>query len=264
MDIRKYLEKNKTTNQITTNQITTNQITTNTKTSNNKQNNYYVIKKGYKTGIFDSWSETQKHISGYSKPEYKKFKNYDEAYNYLNNINNNNNDNINENTSNIREKYIQTSEFVIDIFTDGSCINNGKNVEKRCGYGIYVPKYQEYNVSSRFTIEPLTNNRAELFAIYKSLGIIQKIDPLAEKQFVLYTDSEYSIKIYNNIQLFLKKNNNNIENLKNQDIIKLIIQKLNNFKHKLKIKHIYSHQENNNYFSISNNIVDKMAKNFKN
>ena len=261
MDIRKYLQKNKTNNTTTNTTTNTTNNTENSTTINNKQNSYYVIKKGYKTGIFDSWSETQKHISGYSKPEYKKFKNYDEAYNYLNNIDNTD---TNDSISNIREKYIQTSEFVIDIFTDGSCINNGKNVEKRCGYGIYVPKYQEYNVSSRFTIEPLTNNRAELFAIYKSLGIIQKIDPLAEKQFVLYTDSEYSIKIYNNIQLFLKKNNNNIENLKNQDIIKLIIQKLNNFKHKLKIKHIYSHQENNNYFSISNNIVDKMAKNFKN
>ena len=254
MDIRKYLkinnlEKNKSQDQ------SQDQIQ-----NKNKNQKFYAIKKGYKTGIFNSWEDVNKNINGYSKPEYKKFNSYDEAYNFMNDINKETKNSIN----NTKEKYIQTSEFIVDIFTDGSCINNGKNIEKRCGYGIYIPKYKEYNVSSRFTIEPLTNNRAELFAIYKSLGIIQSIDPLREKEFVLYTDSEYSIKIYNNIQLYLNKKNNNIENLKNQDIIKLIIQKLNNFKHNLKIKHIYSHQINNNYFSISNNIVDKMAKNFNN
>lgn len=46
---------------------------------------YYAVKKGHTTGIFDNWSEAQAATSGFSSPEYKKFKTMEEAEAYLNN-----------------------------------------------------------------------------------------------------------------------------------------------------------------------------------
>ena len=44
---------------------------------------YYAVRKGRKTGIFESWKECQKHITGYSGAEFKKFKELHQAETYL-------------------------------------------------------------------------------------------------------------------------------------------------------------------------------------
>ncbi len=45
---------------------------------------YYAIRKGKKTGIFDSWDECEKYVKGYSGAEYKGFSNRKEAEVYYN------------------------------------------------------------------------------------------------------------------------------------------------------------------------------------
>ena len=40
---------------------------------------YYAVKKGYKTGVFDNWTDCQSAISGYSNAEYKGFATEEEA-----------------------------------------------------------------------------------------------------------------------------------------------------------------------------------------
>ncbi|MDE7034457.1 MAG: ribonuclease H family protein [Mucispirillum sp.] len=44
---------------------------------------YYTVKKGRKTGIFESWEECQKQITGFSGAEFKKFKELHQAEAYL-------------------------------------------------------------------------------------------------------------------------------------------------------------------------------------
>lgn len=44
---------------------------------------YYAVRKGIKTGIFDTWTECQQSIMGYSNAEYKSFLTRDEAEKYL-------------------------------------------------------------------------------------------------------------------------------------------------------------------------------------
>lgn len=66
----------------------------------------------------------------------------------------------------------------IDIFTDGSLIR--KKGKIYCGYGIYFPNGENNNISKKFDKGLITNNRAELYAIYKSLKICKKI--LKEKK----------------------------------------------------------------------------------
>lgn len=44
---------------------------------------YYAVKKGYHTGIYDTWDECQKETKGYSGALYKSFATRREAENYL-------------------------------------------------------------------------------------------------------------------------------------------------------------------------------------
>ncbi|HLR34297.1 MAG TPA: ribonuclease H family protein [Tissierellales bacterium] len=45
---------------------------------------YYAVRKGVKTGIFDSWAECEAQVKGYSSAEYKSFSTREEAENYIN------------------------------------------------------------------------------------------------------------------------------------------------------------------------------------
>ena len=40
---------------------------------------FYVVKKGYNCGIYESWDECKKQVEGYSGAVYKSFKNIDDA-----------------------------------------------------------------------------------------------------------------------------------------------------------------------------------------
>ena len=44
---------------------------------------YYAIKKGFRTGIYTTWTEAQAQVSGFKGAEYKSFKNETEAHAYL-------------------------------------------------------------------------------------------------------------------------------------------------------------------------------------
>lgn len=44
---------------------------------------YYAVRKGRKTGIFDSWQVCEQQIKGFSGAEYKSFKTLKDAQNYL-------------------------------------------------------------------------------------------------------------------------------------------------------------------------------------
>lgn len=46
---------------------------------------YYAVRKGFKTGIFNTWNECQSYVQGFSNAEFKSFSSESEAREYLNN-----------------------------------------------------------------------------------------------------------------------------------------------------------------------------------
>jgi ribonuclease HI len=143
----------------------------------------------------------------------------------------------------------------IDIFTDGSLIR--KKGDIYCGYGIYFPNGENDNISKKFDKGLITNNRAELYAIYKSLKICKKILKEKEiKKINIYSDSEYSVKT---LTIWYKNWIKNGKDYKNKDIIDKtikLINKLNN----VNFIHIKAHTGENDYYSLSNNQADELAK----
>ena len=143
------------------------------------------------------------------------------------------------------------------VFTDGSFI---KHLNK-CGYGVFFPNSEYKNISRRFKIEPLSNQRAELYAIYKAIKRVNKNNKAQDIK--IYTDSEYSIR---SLTLWIKtwKENNWIAStnkpVANQDIIKKIDNMMTKHTGKIEFKHVRSHTGKKDFESLNNEIVDKLAK----
>ncbi len=150
----------------------------------------------------------------------------------------------------------------LEIYTDGSLVK--KDGKTYCGYGIYFPNGEYKSISRPFTHEPITNNRAELYAILKSIVLaniinIQRIKNSEPeiKLVKIYSDSEYSVKTFN---VWLPNWKKNKKEYKNPDIIDEIKTNLEIVPFRVVFSHIRAHTGKTDLHSISNNIVDKLAK----
>ena len=129
----------------------------------------------------------------------------------------------------------------IIAYTDGSCVNNGKNNAK-AGIGIYFPACEFSDVSEPFIQSPITNQRAELYAIYKALTIITEKSEF--DQLYIYSDSLYSINCVTNWIKKWEVNNwkgSSGKAVMNLDIIKPIYEILKQHKEKITFKWVRGH-----------------------
>ncbi len=143
---------------------------------------FYAVKAGVTPGIYNSWSECEKNVKGFSGACYKSFTKREEAEKFIG----------------LRdvEKKVDTltqNKFVIEVFTDGS---HKKHVENgHLGVGIFCSYLdKEYSFSLPITkeilqmegIDPeahLSNPSAELFSYMQFLRQIY----LSKKDFSEYT-----------------------------------------------------------------------------
>lgn len=157
---------------------------------------------------------------------------------------------------------LNNSDKIIHVFTDGSLVRKGKEIY--CGYGIYFPNKEYKSISRKFTHEPITNNRAELYAILKTIIICNIINANRLKEnkkpiqkVNIYSDSEYSVKTFNE---WLPKWLTNGKKYLNPDIIDEIQDHLANSDFKVKFIHVRAHTGNSDPISKANHIVDDLAK----
>jgi ribonuclease HI len=150
----------------------------------------------------------------------------------------------------------------VAAYTDGSLMRKGKFIY--CGYGIYFPGKEYKSISRKFTHEPITNNRAELYAILKTIILTNKIDNQRMltngtriKVLRIYSDSEYSVKTFNEwLPKWLKSG----KEYMNQDIINETMDHMKNASFKIVLIHVRAHTGKNDPHSIANAIVDELAK----
>ena len=157
---------------------------------------YYAVAKGHSPGIYNKWADCKRNIHKFSGAVYKKFESLEDATEFISSkCHNDTHPTIKEDVSAIITKYqdydILEDSDIIEVYTDGSLFKkNGKNY---CGYGYYIPAL---NIKvSKAIIGKKTNNRAELYAIIDSIRNISNDAP--GKFIKIYTDSQYSIQIFN-------------------------------------------------------------------
>lgn len=147
---------------------------------------------------------------------------------------------------------------IINIYTDGSLMRKKDKIY--CGYGIYFPGGEYKSIGRKFTHEPITNNRAELYAILKSIviaNIIHEKNNNCVKEINIYSDSEYAVK---SINIWLANWKKSGKSYLNADIIDSIDSLIKSVDFSVVVKHIKSHTGQNDIHSINNDIVDGLAK----
>jgi ribonuclease HI len=147
----------------------------------------------------------------------------------------------------------------IEVFTDGSTIDNGSKFAYG-GIGIHFPNKEIDDISEPFLIKPVTNQRSELYAIYKAISEIS--DNLEFNKMTIYSDSNYSIKSLTKWITNWKTNNwktSNRKEVKNQDIIKMIDKLLIKHKNKIHFIHVRAHTGKTDYRSLGNEKADELA-----
>lgn len=143
---------------------------------------FYAVASGRKTGVFESWPETQAQVSGYPAARFKGFTSRREAEEWLKNP-------LYAAKSTQKTKAPQPAAVVVAgegvvVYTDGGAINNpGPG-----GYGAvlcYQGRQREVSGGFRHT----TNNRMELMACIVAL---QQVTP-RDEPVALYSDSSYVV-----------------------------------------------------------------------
>ena len=143
----------------------------------------------------------------------------------------------------------------IAVYTDGSCINNGKK-NARAGIGIYFGENDARNTSKEILTGKKTNNTAELTAIIEVFKILSDFINQGVK-INIYSDSEYSIKC---CKSFGKKQymDNWCNNIPNIELIKEIYNLFQKNKN-VEIIHIRAHTGKTDKHSIGNENADRLA-----
>ena len=191
---------------------------------------YYSVFKGFNKGIYKSWKECEKEVKGYKGAIYKKFKLESDAILFLNN-------GVKKEETNI-----------IKVYTDGSCINNGKKGSK-AGIGIFFGNEDKRNVSRKLNLDRVTNNVAELSALIEALDILKN----ESRDVIIYTDSKYCILCctsYGDKQRLKDWS----DNIPNKD---LVMEVYNKYREKDNIRLEYVIGHSNIY---ENEMADKLAR----
>jgi len=224
---------------------------------------YYVVHKGKIPGIYKTWNDCKKQIDHFEGAIFKKFTNKIDAENFFKNgfgenhkpkslVRKENDDKRNEERI---EKELEDSTDKIFIYTDGSCIKY-KNCLSKAGYGIYIP-IKNIKVSAPLLNQKITNNRAELTAIIKSIDYLDENEIL--KRICILTDSQYSMYLFNGTGERYEENNykNEGKEVPNIDLIKRLLEIKR--KYNIVLLKIRAHTNKTDKHSIANDIADKLA-----
>jgi ribonuclease HI len=136
------------------------------------------------------------------------------------------------------KKFLESTQNnnVITVFTDGACSFNGKSYAK-AGIGIYFQNTEETHSENvkdilkelfpTLKVTKVTNNIAELLAIFKALYMILDNVPHNNFKVIIKTDSNYCINIFTKWYKSWQKNNWKTANGKpvvNKEIIVAILE----------------------------------------
>ena len=163
------------------------------------------------------------------------------------------NNNINNDVSINNTSFPETP--YINVYTDGSCINNGKPYAI-AGIGVYFGENDVRNVSER-VIGKQTNNTGELSAIVKVFDVLKQ-DIIHNKIIHIYTDSEYAIKCCNNFGSKICNHTVNKKPVPNKELV-IQLHTLFNKHHNVHIKHVNSHTGLQDQHSLGNEGADTLA-----
>lgn len=149
--------------------------------------------------------------------------------------------------------------MALEIYCDGACSgNHQKSKSRSSGIGlVFVEDSEVIHTVSENADEGVfpetTNNRAELYGIFRSLTIFDE-DCEGFSTLAIYCDSKYSLDVFNH---WLEGWREKGKDYKNRDLIDRIDNLLKKIREKgveVSLNHVYGHATNK-----YNNMADKLA-----
>ena len=149
-----------------------------------KKKKYYSVAVGRKTGVYESWSETEAQVKGFPGAKFKGFSTRKEAEDWLLCPVYDSGPGRKKKKNQVENRVDDHPADAIAIYTDGGALNNpGPG-----GYGIVIlvdDRRQELSGGFRLT----TNYRMELTACIVALEQLEQKD----RPIILYSDSRYVV-----------------------------------------------------------------------
>ena len=142
----------------------------------------------------------------------------------------------------------------IIVYTDGSCIGNElQDISKRrAGLGVYFPGNRDFNISKPLPIPPMTNNRAEMYAVIDCLLTIMNnreyFDDYYTRKVIIHTDSKFTIDLLTKWLANWKKNGYKTAKkkpVKNKDLVVMLdntVQQAKSQGYIVEFKHVRAHK----------------------
>ena len=166
-----------------------------------KKNKYYVVWKGFNTGVFSSWSACREVIQGYSGAVYKSFPSLSEAQKAFN-----------DKSYMFKQKQkpqLHSSIVENSLSVDAACSGNPGVMEYR---GVYVKTGEEVFKKGPYAYG--TNNVGEFLALVHGLALLKKMN----SSIPIYSDSTIAMG-----WVAQKKCKTKLENIpENQELFSLI------------------------------------------
>ena len=165
-------------------------------------------------------------------------------------------------TNNLRQKERQ----IVNVYCDGSAVNNGKK-NAAGGIGVYFGQHDSRNISEPFLLGIPTNQKAELYAMLRTLQILTRMveeNTHIEYEFHIYTDSEYTINCLDQwIPTWMNHDWHKADGkkVKNIDLLKQISSYYYSHRRLFKLHHVRSHTGDETPHAIGNKNADQLAVN---
>ena len=155
---------------------------------------------------------------------------------------------------------------IVNVYCDGSTFNNGR--KNACGgIGVAFGPNDHKNVSEPFTLEIPTNQKTEIYALIRTLKILDEMinkDKHINYDFHIYSDSEYTINCLTKwIPQWIKKNwiKKDGRPVKNSGLLKQLYELYNKHRRQYKIHHVRSHTGAQTEHALGNQLADQLATN---
>lgn len=240
----------------------------------------YAVKVGRVPGIYYTWADCEKQVSGFSCAVYHSFKTKEEAFEYLGSKDPNTTTTCVNSSFEPKEK---TQAIDIPLRQNSPLLSSeqgeligycdGSYKDQRGGYGymIITPLGEKISGNGRAkTVDGIQNNQvSELVALEKLLWHMKLIVRLYEKEICtirIYSDSDYAVKCMNEyIYKWMKFGwiTSDGNTVKHQEIIHSIFDIMQSLKQggiDIHIEHIYGHGKGDNkVHNYYNEKVDELA-----
>jgi len=203
--------------------------------------NYYAVKVGKKKGIYNTWEECQKNISGVSNAVFKKFNNHEDAFNFINDI------------YILSDQVNQTSEesarnLILDTYHKSQIspqkkpkISHSKNIVNVWVYGLadsYPPKigiyfresdeyWKDYSYVGIYPwSKPILKTRVGIAACIKAISIItERMRMEGSGTIYIHTETKYLADAINKNLVLWYKNRNSWKE-KNEDLYSFLYKQI--------------------------------------